>query len=175
MAKRLHNMILSAVCVHIRARTNLVADGGRLHTCTRHTLTVSPLLTQTHFEHVQTHSANTDAHMHALSGDTPHPPGRQQAGPSVPRGRDRKTEKEISGPSDVCVIYNPTPCSLSLSLSLLFFILLFPKFQAANSAVCQLLSQSREYTCKHSFCLNLLCSLSDTQASHLCPCTSLAK
>lgn len=53
--------------------TNLVADGGMCHTCTHHTLTVSLLLTQTHFEHVRTDSADTDAHKHRLSGDTPPP------------------------------------------------------------------------------------------------------
>ncbi|KAJ4924625.1 hypothetical protein JOQ06_003577, partial [Pogonophryne albipinna] len=48
------------------------------------------------------------------------------------RQRDRKTEKEISGPSDVCVIYTPTrspPLSLFLSSSS------FPQFQVADSAV----------------------------------------
>lgn len=64
----------SGLCVHIRAHTKLVADGGRLHTCTRHTFTVSLLLTQIHFEHVQADSANTDVHMHTLSGDTRPPP-----------------------------------------------------------------------------------------------------
>ncbi len=117
MAKRLHNMILSMLCTHPHTHTNLVADGGRHHTCTHHTLTVSPLLTQTHFEHVQTDGADTDVHMHTLSGDTP-PHCRRQAGPSVPRGRETERQrKEISGPSDVCVIYTPTPSSLSLSLS----------------------------------------------------------
>lgn len=78
MAKRLHNKILSALCTH---KLGLQMEGGR-HTCTHHTLTVSLLLTQTHFGHVQTDSADT------LFGDTPpphhtHTHCRRQAGPSV--------------------------------------------------------------------------------------------
>lgn len=99
--------------VHIRAHTNLVA-GGRRHTCIYHTLTVSLLLTQTLFEHVQTDRTYIDAH--TLQGHSHH--CRLQAWTlSALRQRDRKTEKEISGSSDVCFIYTPTSSSLSQSLS----------------------------------------------------------
>lgn len=62
-------MIFNALC-YTSTHINLLADGGRRHTCTHHTLTVSFLLTQTHFEHVQTDGADTDC-MHTLSGDNP--------------------------------------------------------------------------------------------------------
>lgn len=64
---------------------------------------------------------------HARSLRRHHPHFSRQAGPSVPWGRDRKTEEEISGPSNVCVIYTPTPSFLSLSLSNSLF-LIFPVF-----------------------------------------------
>lgn len=96
-------------CVHMCIHTNLVADGGRYHMCTHHTLNVSFLLAQTHIEHC----ADTDIHMHTLSGDTL---------PAVDSKLDlqcpeAERPKEISGPSDVCVIYTLTPSFLCLSLS----------------------------------------------------------
>lgn len=111
---------LSVCCVHICTHTNLVADGRRRHTCTYHTLTVSFLLTQTRFDSVQTAGAHRRTHAHTLWGHHPH--FSRQAGPAVPRGRDCKTEKEISGRSDVYVIYTPTPSSLVV------FIFLSPPF-----------------------------------------------
>lgn len=156
-------MWFSVRCVHIHAHTNLVADGGRCHTCTHHTLTVSLVLTQTRFEHVQTDKyRRTQAH--TLQWQPPTPPVDGKLDPQVPEGRE--TEKEFSGPSDVCVIYTPTPSSFFLSDPT------FPQFQAANSAVCQVHFQSLECTCKHSSHLYLLRSLSDTRPVHLCSHTS---
>lgn len=147
-------MILSVLCTHPYTHThtqNLVADGGRRHTCTHHTLTVSFLLTQTHFEPVQTDGAHTCTR----SPGTPPPHFSPQAGPSVPRGRETERQRKRSVDPVMCVLFTPQLPVLSLSLSLCLH-LPFPQFQAANSAVCQLHSQSCEITYKHSFHLYLL-------------------
>lgn len=107
---------------------------------THHTLTVSFLLTQTRFDSVQTAGAHRRTHAHTLWGHHPH--FSRQAGPAVPRGRDCKTEKEISGRSDVYVIYTPTPSSLVV------FIFFSPHFQAASSAVCRIYSLPFEINTK---------------------------
>lgn len=159
MSKRLHNVILSALCTH--PRTHKLGCRWRevphVHTPYSHCLSraYSNTLWACADRQIQTYTS-THSPMTA-----PHPPCRRQAGPSGPWGqRDRKTEKEISGPSDVCVIYTPTPSSFFLSDPT------FPQFQAANSAVCQVHFQSLECTCKHSSHLYLpvhLCS----HTSHL--------
>lgn len=137
MAKRLHNMIECAVYTSARIHTNLVADGGRRHTCTHHTLTVSFLLTQTHFEPVQTDGARTDVHMHALSGDTtPTLVGKLDPRcPEAERQKDRRRDQWTQW--CVCYLHPNSQFSLSLTLFLIFlvFIFLFPnsKLQIQHS------------------------------------------
>lgn len=149
IAKRLHNMIECAVYTSAHIHTNFVADGGRCHTCTHHTLTVSFLLSQTHFEPVQTDGARTDVHMHALSGDTT-PTLVGKLDPRCPEAETDRQKKRSVDPV-MCVLFTPQlpVFSLSLSNSLSHFPglhLPFPQFKAANSALCQLCSQSCEIT-----------------------------
>lgn len=155
---------LCVLCTHLHThKLGLQMEGGTIHTHTHHTLTVSLLLTQTHFEHVQTDRQCRRTHSLA----TPPPPTPTVASkldPTCPRA-ERQKDIERDQWTQWCVCYlHPNP-QFSLSLPLCLHPP-FSWFQAANSAVCQLLSQSCEYTCKHSFHLYLLRSPSDTRALH---------
>lgn len=112
-------MWFSVRCVHIHAHTNLVADGGRCHTCTHHTLTVSLVLTQTRFEHVQTDKyRRTQAH--TLQWQPPTPPVDDKLDPQVPEGRETERQRKRSVDPVMCVWFTPQPPVLSFSLILLF-------------------------------------------------------
>ena len=135
-------MILSALCTrrHTHTHINLVADGGRRHTCTHththphHTVTVS-------FKHVQSQQCSL-RHTHACSLSLGTPPlsyCRRHAGPSVPRGRETERHRKRSVDPVMCVLVTPRPPVSSVCLHPPFP----PQFQAANSAVCQLHSRSR--------------------------------
>lgn len=109
-------MIECAVYTSAHIHTNFVADGGRCHTCTHHTLTVSFLLSQTHFEPVQTDGARTDVHMHALSGDTT-PTLVGKLDPLCPEAETERQKKRSVDPV-MCVLFTPQLPVFSLSLSL---------------------------------------------------------
>lgn len=150
-------MTLSAPCTHPHThKTWLQIEGGttRAHTI----LSLSP---SSFLKHSLSMCSPTEQIQTYTRTPTPviPPPPLETASRTLRalRRRDRKTEKEISRASDVCVIYTPAPISLPHSLSLsLRLHPPFPQFQVANSAVCQLHSLSCEISCKHSFHLNLL-------------------
>lgn len=131
-------------------KTWLQMEGGATRAHTILSLSLSCLLKHTLSLCRQT----VHTHAHALRGH--HPPHfSPQAGPSVPRGRETERQRKRSVDPVMCVLFTPQLPVLSLSFSLCLH-LPFPQFQAANSAVCQLHSQSCEITHKHSFHLYLL-------------------
>lgn len=138
-------------CVHICAHTDLVADGGRHHTCTHHTLTVSFLLTQTQFEHVQT----VHTHAHTLQGHY-HPPTSlplptvdSKLDPQCPEAK-RQKDREKDQWAQWCVCYlHPNPQ---------FFPSLSSSSFSPNSNL--QIQQSVSSTCNHANILSIfICSI----------------
>lgn len=153
----------SMCCVHILAHTNLVADGRKQHTCAHHTLTVSFLLTQTHFESVQTGYAHTSVHRRTLSGDTT-PTFVCKLDPQCPRHWREDIERDQW--TDVCVhvcLYSQLPL-----LPPSPFIFLFPnsKLQIQQS-VTYIHSLVKSHTSILSIFICFIHHLTECAAMHM--------
>lgn len=104
-----------------------------------HTLTVSFLLTQTSSEHVQTNKCRRTRANPPPPPNTPALHCRLKLDPQFPKGREtKKTERSVD--PVMCVLYTPQPPFPPFFPSDPTFL----QFQAANSAACQLHSQSPE-------------------------------
>lgn len=127
-------------------------EGGATRAHTILSLSLSPAYSNTLWACADRQCKYRRTHAHALRWHPLTPAVDGKLDPQCPEA-ERQKDRDGDQWTQWCVCYlHPNP-QFSLSLCL---HPPFPQFQAANSAVCQLLLQSREYTWEHSFHLHLL-------------------
>jgi len=163
MAKRLHNQILSVLCTHLCTHKLGCRwkEAQHVHTPYSHCLFSA-------YSNTLWACADRRCTRRCTCTHSPGTPPLQfswQAGPSLPWGGEMERRRKRSVDPVMCVLFTPQLPVLSLSV----FIFLFPQFQAANSAVCQLSSQPCEIAHKRWFPLYPFYSPQGTQT--VVPCT----